>query len=124
MTICQVLTELGVHAKPPRGKPPTYTPEEAYRVRHQQCKKAQIAMREEDMACKTAGLEPPTRKRGRPRIYATPAEAKAAGRAQNKVCRVRLKERLEDAILALKPMLDSAREAARSNAQQNNLAVV
>ena len=125
MTLRQVLTELGVYAPPRRGKPPTYTPEEARHVKRLQSKLAQAATRATDKARKEAGLEPLVRKRGRPRIYATPEEAKAVQRAQNAVCEKRLKARIEEALRALKPILDFARdaqraptdEAARSNSQ-------
>jgi hypothetical protein len=52
------------------------------------------------------------RRRGRPRIYATVEEAKAVLREQNAVCRRRVEARVEEALMALKPILDSARGAS------------
>ena len=112
MTIRKILDDLGLYAAPPRGKRPTYSPEEARRVRRQQQKAALARSRAVDRERQEAGLGPLSRRRGRPRIYATVEEAKAAMRAQNAVCRKQLAARVEEALLALKPILDSARVAS------------
>ena len=120
MTLREALVELGVYVPPRRGKQPTYDPEEARKVQKQQCKVAQQAIRAQERACKEAGVEPPKRKRGRPPIYATREEARAVSRVQNAECRRRWKERLSEALLALKPKLEelSLAERARSNDQE------
>ena len=112
MTIRKILDELGLYAAPPRGKRPTYSPEEARRVRRQQQKAALARARAVDRERQETGLEPLVRRRGRPRIYATVEEAKAAMRAQNAVCRKQLAARVEEAIWAIKPILDSVRGAS------------
>ena len=120
MTIRQILSELGVYVPPPRGRPTLYSSrEEARRVQRQKCKVAQSARTVADKADKQAGAEPTKRKKGRPPIYATAEEAKAAQRAQNRACRERLNERIQMALRSLKPVLDSAAQPTRSNAQAN-----
>ena len=112
MTIRKILDELGLYAAPPRGKRPIYSPEEALRVKRQQQTAALTRARAVDRERREAGLEPLVRRRGRPRIYATVEEAKAVLREQNAVCRRRLEARVEEALMALKPILDSARGAS------------
>ena len=119
MTVRQILDELGVYAAPKRGKPRTYsTPEEAHQVKLRQMKNARLAAKAVNEACKAAGIEPPQRKRGRPRIYATREESLAVRNAQNEICRKRLEARVEEALWRLGSLL----EAARSHAQENNVA--
>ena len=112
MTIRKILDELGLYAAPPRGKRPIYSPEEALRVKRQQQTAALTRARAVDRERREAGLEPLVRRRGRPRIYATVEEAKAVLREQNAECRRRMEARVEEALLALKPILDSTRRAS------------
>ena len=118
MTVRKILDELGVYAAPKRGKPRTYsTPEEAHQVKLRQMKNARPAAKAVEKACKAAGIEPPQPKRGRPRIYATREEAIAVRNAQNEICRKRGEARVEEALWRLGSLL----EAARSNAEENNV---
>ena len=98
MTIRKILDELGLYAAPPRGMRPIYSPEEALRVKRQQQTAALTRARAVDRERREAGLEPLVRRRGRPRIYAT----------------------VEEALLALKPILDSARDASMAEAARSN----
>ena len=121
MTIRKILDELGLYAAPPRGKRPIYSPEEALRVKRQQQTAALRRARAVDRERREAGLEPLVRRRGRPRIYATVEEAKAVLREQNAECRRRMEARVEEALLALKPILDSARlDSARGATEDND----
>ena len=120
MTIRQALRELGLYTEPPRGRPALYSHDEKKRVKAEQSRAAR-ARAVADRATTKAGDAPPKRKLGRPKLYNTSQEAKAAQLAQNRVCMRRYNERMIEALRALKDTLEPTSQVEPSPDEQNIL---
>ena len=118
MTIRQALKELGMYMEPSRGRPALYSREDLKLVKAQQSRSAR-ARAAADRAAKKAGEAVPNRKRGRPKLYNTPEEAKVAQREQNRICAERYKARMIGALCALKDTLEPTREIEPSPTERN-----
>ena len=100
------LTELGVCEPLPRGRLSRYdTREEAALAKKASMQRSQILRRQLVKDAREQGLEPPQFKRGRPRLYTTEEEAKAAQRAQNRLCKQRYNARVLEALENLDKLL-------------------
>ena len=84
------LAELGVYEPLPRGCVRLYETTEEANVAKKACmQRSQIARRHVIKDERLQGLEPPKFKPGRPKMFSTEEEAKAAHREQNRLCKQR-----------------------------------
>ena len=67
--------------------------------------RSQTARRQLLKDARLQGLEPPKFKRGRPKVYATEEEAKAAHSEQNRLCKQRYNARVLEALENLDKLL-------------------
>ena len=126
MTLCRVLTDLGVYPTLRRGRPSVYdSPEESRRAQKEQLKIATCRRRQLLREAAANGEPPrPVFKRGRPRIYATEEEALAARKRMNKVCMTRHEELLEEAFETLRGLVAASRDTqVNSTDEQKNVSV-
>ena len=122
MTLCRVLTDLGVYPPTRHGRPSLYdSAEEALRVKKAQLKAAQIQRRIRRREAADAGEPPPIFKRGRPRIYATQEESQEVQKCQNREGRRRHEANIILATEALRELVASTRDAVRSTDQPKNV---
>ena len=106
------LAELGACEPLPRGRLTRYeTKEEAAVAKKESMQRSQILRRQLLKDAREKGLEPPQFKRGRPKLYTTEEEAKAAQRAQNKLCKQRYNARVLQALETLEQLVRQRRTA-------------
>ena len=118
MTLCRVLTELGVYPTLRKGRPCIYTPDEARRVKKEQVKIAAFHRNELIHEAAAKGEPPPVFKRGRPRIYATEEESILARKRMNKVCNSRHEALMTDALEDLRKHVAHSRQMQERSADE------
>ena len=103
------------------------TTEEANMAKKACMHRSQISRRQILKDARLQGLEPPKFKRGRPKVYATEEEAKAAHRAQNRLCKQRYNARVLEALENLDKLLKQRHtldlEVEDSSDEEKNLFV-
>ena len=114
VTIRQTLSDLGLVAF---GRQRLHSDEEALELKRSRDRLVRAKCRAREQAAKAEGVQFDIRKRGRPRLYATPEEAYIVKQAQSRECRKRLNARITASLIALKEALDSATQQARSSSE-------
>jgi len=106
--VVQSLVACGALAKKKTGPANPMQPEEAARVRREQCSAAAVRRKIMIRDARENGLPAPSFARGRPRKYATHEEAMEARRAQCKIGGQILQQRIKEgtAILRSQPLMD------------------